>query len=104
MPSAHGATVTGLTAAVFLVTGPESPVFALSVFFTIIVLFDAQGVRYTTGLQSKVLNRLRERDRNEAREPLCDQPLEEHIGHTIPELAAGIVSGLLTAAIVNLFY
>lgn len=104
MPSAHSATVTGLAVSTLIVYGTGSFQFVIALFFAIIVIYDAQGVRYTTGQQSKVLNRMRRRDQEEGRSPVQDSDLEEHMGHTVPELIAGIIIGILTACIVCALY
>lgn len=38
--------------------GVSSPTFAIAAVLSIIVMYDAMGVRYETGEQAKVLNRL----------------------------------------------
>lgn len=100
MPSAHSATVTGLAVSAALVYGGSSFEFVIAMFFAIIVIYDAQGVRYETGEEARVLNRMRKRDEAEGREPVQDHDLTEKIGHTMPELLAGIAVGAVTAIIV----
>ncbi len=100
MPSSHSATVTGLCLSCGLTAGLDSPVFAVSLFFAIIVIYDAMGVRYETGQEAKILNSLRKRDQKDGREPLFDKDLDEKMGHTLPEIAAGICVGILAAVLV----
>lgn len=104
MPSAHSATVTGLTVSTLIVYGTGSFEFVIALFFAIIVIYDAQGVRYTTGQQSRVLNRMRRRDQKDGKTPVQEQDLEEHMGHTLPELIAGILVGIAAACIVCALY
>ena len=85
MPSSHSATVAGLTTALF---------------FAIIVIYDAAGVRMETGREAKVLNLLRRRDLEEGRKPVYDRDLQEKMGHTVPEILAGIVIGVACGAVV----
>ncbi len=99
MPSGHSATVTGLLIGTGLASGWNSSAFGTALFFAIIVMYDAMGVRYTTGQQSRILNQLRERDLKEGRTPLFDKPLEEHMGHTLPEIAAGVLVGVVISFI-----
>ncbi|WP_339161952.1 divergent PAP2 family protein [Siminovitchia sp. FSL W7-1587] len=58
MPSSHSAAVTALSTGVALETGLDSPLFAISVVFAIIVMFDATGVRWQAGEHAVVLNQL----------------------------------------------
>ncbi len=104
MPSAHSSTVSGLAVSTLIVYGPGSFEFAIALFFAIIVIYDARGVRYTTQQQSIVLNRLRRRDEQEGRTPVQSGDLDERVGHTTPELLAGIATGILTGIVVCLIY
>ena len=56
MPSSHTSTVIALAISLGYYEGIKSPIFALAVIFTIIVIHDAVGVRLETGKQAKVLN------------------------------------------------
>ncbi len=56
MPSSHAATVCALSVSALLHYGVGSPVFALCVIQTAIVLHDARGVRLETGKQAKMIN------------------------------------------------
>ena len=57
MPSTHAAGVTALSTAVGIRVGFDSPLFAATLVFTVITLFDAQGVRRWSGRQAQLLNR-----------------------------------------------
>ena len=105
MPSAHSATVVGLTTGAAITYGGGSFALAISLFFAIIVMYDAMGVRYETGREARALNLLdrerRERETTAAdREPLLEKPLEEKMGHTLPEIIAGVLVGLIAGIIV----
>ena len=99
MPSAHSATMVGLTTGCLLTYTAGSAEFVIAVFLTMVVIYDAMGVRLETGQQAKILNRMRERDIAEGREPLYDKPLDEHMGHTLPEVIVGILIGIAVAVI-----
>ena len=71
----------------------------MAMFFAIIVIYDAAGVRMETGREAEVLNRLAERDQTEGKQPLNEKPLREKMGHTIPEIIVGMVLGGTVAAI-----
>lgn len=81
----------------------RSPEFAVSLFAAMVVIYDAMGVRYETGKQSKILNRMRQRDIEEGREPLFDKPLDEKMGHTLAEVIVGIAVGIGIALIMCLW-
>ncbi len=100
MPSSHSATVTGLATACGIVCGLSSAEFAVAFFLAIIVMYDAMGVRYETGQEAKILNALRERDIEEGKKPLYDHALDEKMGHTLPEIIAGVCIGILAAVLV----
>ncbi|HJX03049.1 MAG TPA: divergent PAP2 family protein, partial [Dehalococcoidia bacterium] len=58
MPSSHSSTVTALAITLGKIEGWNSPIFAFSVIFALIVMYDAGGVRKTVGSQSVVLNKI----------------------------------------------
>ena len=99
MPSAHSATVTGLTVGCLLSDSAASPEFVVALFLAIVVMYDAMGVRLETGQQAKILNKMRERDIAEGREPLFEKPMDEHMGHTLPEVIVGVLTGIVVAVI-----
>lgn len=95
MPSTHAAGVSALSMAVGLQAGFDSPLFAIAVAFTVITLFDAQGVRRWSGLQAQILNRMLEDIYFRRR--IQEQRLKELLGHTPLEVVAGMGVGLATA-------
>ncbi len=100
MPSSHSATVTGLVVSTALVEGLGGFPFVMALFFAIIVIYDAAGVRMETGREAQLLNRLLARDKAEGREPLYEGNLREKMGHTIPEIIVGMILGAVVAVIV----
>jgi acid phosphatase family membrane protein YuiD len=74
-----------------------SDTFAIALIFSIVVMYDAQGVRRAAGLQAAVLNRLV--DDLMAQRGIQETRLRELLGHTPVEVlvgaALGIVVGLL---------
>ena len=118
MPSAHSATVTGLTMAVARIDGIASPIFAVAAILTAIVLYDAIGVRRAAGEQAKVLNKMMDADlfsdfeddydfeieyeRVNEEEMDNDQhkkTLNEYLGHTPLEVACGSLMGIIISLI-----
>ena len=95
MPSTHAAGVTALSLAAGFQSGFDSPLFAVCVAFTVITLFDAQGVRRWSGRQAQVLNKILEDMYFKRR--IQEQRLKELLGHTPLEVLAGMGVGLVTA-------
>jgi len=99
MPSTHAAGVTALSLAIGLQSGFASPLFAIVVAFTVITLFDAQGVRRWSGRQAQVLNKIMEDMYFKRR--IQEQRLKELLGHTPMEVLAGMGIGLVTALVLH---
>lgn len=99
MPSSHAAGVSALATSIGITNGFNSPLFAIALVFTLIVLFDAQGVRRATGTQAEILNKMLEDIY--WRKKLDDNKLKELIGHTPVEVFAGAFLGIMVSL---LFY
>lgn len=99
MPSTHAAGATALSVAIGRHVGFESPLFAMSVVFTVITLFDAQGVRRWSGRQAQVLNKILEDIYFKRR--IQEQRLHELLGHTPIEVLAGFGVGVATALVIG---
>jgi acid phosphatase family membrane protein YuiD len=95
MPSTHAAGVSALSTAVGFEAGFTSPLFAMSVAFTIVTVFDAQGVRRWSGRQAQVLNKMMEDMYFKRR--IQEQRVKELLGHTPLEVLAGMGVGVATA-------
>jgi len=92
MPSSHSAMVTSLVSAIGYRSGTHSDIFALSVIFAVIVMYDATGVRQEAGKQARVLNQiLRELFMGQ---PVSEKELKELIGHTSVEVIVGALIGI----------
>ena len=100
MPSSHGAIVAALIVITGILKGTGSFEFAVVLFFGSIVLFDATGVRFETQRQGKALNNLNEERKEEGKQPLDIIKFKEKMGHTVPEILAGMVIGIICAAVV----
>ncbi|XP_038703392.1 uncharacterized membrane protein YuiD isoform X2 [Tripterygium wilfordii] len=98
MPSSHSATVTALAFAVGLQEGFGGSVFAIALIFACVVMYDATGVRLHAGRQAEVLNQIVYE--LPAEHPLAEsRPLRELLGHTPPQVVAGALVGISTAAV-----
>lgn len=94
MPSAHSALVTALACGVGQTLGWASPLFAATSVFSIIVMYDAAGVRQAAGLQAKVLNQIIDELFQEKPE-LREDRLKELLGHTPFQVIAGSILGVM---------
>jgi len=96
MPSSHSAGVCALTTAIGLREGFTSALFGVSLYFSLIVMYDATGLRRNAGMQAAVLNRIvdevfiHHRRAGETR-------LKELLGHTPLEVLVGAGLGILFA-------
>jgi hypothetical protein len=93
MPSAHAAGITALASSIGLYRGFNSDLFAVALFFAIIVLFDAQGVRRASGKQAEALNKIL--DDIYWKKKIQEERLIELLGHTPVEIFAGVAIGVL---------
>jgi acid phosphatase family membrane protein YuiD len=99
MPSSHAASVAALSTAVGMEEGFRSTLFGATLFFSLIVMYDAAGLRRAAGRQAVVLNRLID---EHFRHPEKDaQRLMELLGHTPLEV---LVGGMLGCAGALLWY
>lgn len=93
MPSSHSAIVMGLTSAVGRINGVASDIFAVALILSLVVMYDAAGVRRAAGRQAAVLNRLVE-DLVHMR-GIQEDRLRELLGHTPIEVLVGAAIGVL---------
>lgn len=92
MPSSHSAIVTGLTTAVGRLNGVDSAPFAVALILSVVVMYDATGVRRAAGRQAAVLNRLVED--LVAQRGVREVRLRELLGHTPVEVLVGACLGI----------
>jgi len=93
MPSSHTAMTVCLTTILGRRLGTESPVFAAAAIITVVVVYDATGVRRAAGQQGLILNQIIEDLRSNL--GLRYERVRELIGHTPYEVLAGVLLGFL---------
>ena len=99
MPSSHAAGVAALTTSVALTEGVRSPLFGVSLYFSMIVMYDAAGLRRAAGRQAVILNRL---IAQHWAHPEADaHRLMELLGHTPLEVFVGALLGVASAFLWN---
>ncbi len=97
MPSSHSALIVGATQGIGLFLGFDSPLFALAVAFTMIVVYDAAGVRRQAGMHAERINVLF--DELLHGHMWSEKDLREVLGHTPLEVVGGILLGLVVATV-----
>ena len=95
MPSSHSSLMTGTVFAVGLYYGFDNPVFALGVAITMIVTYDAGGIRRQAGIHAQRINVLFGELLHG--HPVSEKDLREVLGHTPLEVMGGILLGLVIA-------
>ena len=90
MPSSHSALITALTSGLGMDLGFDDPIFAFAVGISLIVMYDASGVRRSAGLNAKEINKLAKTfDENSTLN------LKETLGHSKLEVIVGSILGPL---------
>ena len=90
MPSSHSALMSGATSGIGFQLGFDSPLFALAIAVSLIVMYDASGVRKSAGLQATEINKL-----SKKLDPKSEVELKETLGHTKFEVIVGSLLGPL---------
>ena len=90
MPSSHSALITGATSGIGFQLGFDSPIFALAIAVSLIVMYDASGVRKSAGIQASEINKL-----SRKLDPKSEVNLKETLGHTKFEVVIGSLLGPL---------
>ena len=90
MPSSHAAITVALTTQIGKNLGVETPIFAVALVFTLVILYDAAGIRRAAGKQAVVLNKIL--DEIIVNKKVPDSRLKELLGHTPIEV---VIGGLL---------
>lgn len=95
MPSSHSSAVTSLAASVGILNGYRSVEFAICVVFSIIIMYDAAGIRRAAGKHAGILNSLMEIFKEKEDFRIKQIQLKELLGHEPTEVIAGAVLGVL---------
>ena len=93
-PSNHSSVVTSMATLIALREGMGHPAFGVAVTLAFIVMIDANSLRQHVGRQAAAINRL-------AVDVTGHQILRERMGHTLVEIAGGIVTGIGMGYLIN---
>lgn len=92
MPSSHTGVVTCLAALIGKYEGFDSSLFAISLVFAMVVMYDAAGVRRAAGKQARLLNKIIETPGLTNVE--VQERLVEVLGHTPLQVVVGAIIGI----------
>lgn len=92
MPSSHAASVSALSAEVAIHQGVTSLLFGVTLYFSLVVMYDAAGLRRAAGRHAAVLNRIIDQHWKDPGQET--QKLMELLGHTPFEVAVGALIGV----------
>lgn len=97
MPSSHTGVVVSLATMIGKSEGFDSPIFALSLAFAFVVMYDAAGVRRAAGKQAQLLNKLVETPGLTGVQ--VQEKLVEVLGHTPKQVLVGALIGIIVGVI-----
>jgi len=97
MPSSHTAIVTSLTTLIGKYQGVDTPIFAVSLIFSLVVMYDACGVRRAAGKQAAILNKIIQTPGLTSVQ--VSEKLVELLGHTPIQVFVGALIGIFVGVI-----
>ena len=101
MPSSHASGVMGLATTVGLIRGFSSIEFAIALGYSLIVMYDAAGVRRAAGRQAACLNKIiMDVYKQELKE--AGGKLKELLGHTPLQVFVGALFGIIYAYYIHI--
>ena len=98
MPSSHSGVVVSLTTMIGKNVGINTPLFAVALIFSFIVMYDAAGVRRAAGKQAKLLNKIVETPGLTGLQ--VSERLVEVLGHTPVQVVVGAAIGVVVGLLV----
>lgn len=99
MPSSHAASVSALTTCVGLERGFNSALFGAVAFFSLLIIYDAAGIRQAASRQAQLLNQVLEDLKTQ--HSIRGERLVERLGHTYVEVLAGVLYGVSVALLLH---
>ncbi len=98
MPSSHTSSTIALAVAAGMREGFSSSIFAVAAGLTLVVMYDAAGVRRAAGKQAAVLNEIIQLIKLHKH---IEPKLKELLGHTPVEVLIGAILGIIIAVTVS---
>jgi uncharacterized protein len=97
MPSSHSSLMSAITLAIGLYEGFGSALFGLAFAVSMVVIYDAAGIRRQAGFHAEKINLII--DELLAGHPISDKSLKEVLGHTPRQVTIGILLGIVVTLI-----
>lgn len=97
MPSSHTAIVVSLATMIGKDVGVDTPLFALALVMSCVVMYDAAGVRRAAGKQATLLNKIVQTPGLTGLE--VQERLVEVLGHTPLQVVVGAILGIVVGLI-----
>ena len=97
MPSCHSAAMCALTTSILINEGISSTYLAIAAVMSVVVMYDAMGVRRETGIHSAVLNEIISDYREAGKELTPVEKMREFTGHTPLQVLVGALLGIAFA-------
>ena len=102
MPSTHSAGVMGMSTLVGILEGYDSIIFAVSLGFSLVIMYDAAGLRRAAGKTAACVYKIMEEIYNHDLKAVGGK-LKELLGHTPLEVYVGAAYGILFAYAFHLY-
>lgn len=99
MPSSHAASVSALSTCVGIERGWNSALFGAVAFFSLLIIYDAAGIRRAASRQAELLNQMLEDLKHQ--HTISGERLVERLGHTYVEVFVGAVYGVTLALLLH---
>ena len=99
MPSSHAASVSALTTCVGIERGYNSALFGAVAFFSLLIIYDAAGLRQAASRQAQLLNQMLEDLKTQ--HSIRGERLVERLGHTYVEVFVGVMYGVALALLLH---
>ena len=102
MPSTHSALMSSITLSIGLFDGFNSTLFALAFALSMVVMYDATGIRRQAGIHAQKINILV----NElfSGQPISEEQLKEVLGHSPLQVLMGFLLGSMVSIIIWLIF
>lgn len=99
MPSSHAAAVSALSTSVGIERGFNSTLFGAVAFISLLIIYDAAGIRQAASRQAQLLNQMMEDLKSH--HSIRGERLVERLGHTYIEVLVGTAYGVSLALLLH---
>lgn len=104
MPSSHSSTMIALTTIIGFGRGLDSESFAIALVLSLIVMYDARGVRQAAGSHAIYLNQIKDELHDLLGKAFTIEGFKTNLGHTSIQVAVGGFLGLIIGIIFGVIF